>query len=264
VNGWNPGVSILLGMLVGAAAGLVTATLHHQLRLNVLIAGIVVSTGAYSICLMIMGTGNVPLLGESTIFTWATDRGMTYQHGTILVGAIVSVVFASLLVLFLKTTYGLSLRATGENIQTARGLGIRTERRQVVGLMIANALAACSGGLVVESEGFMDVTIQVNVIVIGLAALMIGLGIVRTPKVLPAVAAVVLGVLVYRIIVSWALDIGLNPNYLQLTTAALVIAVIGVRTSARRLWAIPGTSSARRARIDQLRFYEEDRVASFL
>jgi putative ABC transport system permease protein len=156
------------------------------------------------------------------------------------------------------------LRASGENIQTARGLGIRTEARQIVGLMLANALAACSGGLVVQSQGFMDVTIQQGVIVIGLAALMIGLGIVRTPRVAPAISGVVLGVLVYRIIVAWALELGLNPNYLQLTTAVLVIAIVGLRTSGRRLKAIPGTLAARRSRMDQLKFYEEDRVASFL
>lgn len=264
VHGANPGLSLAAAMAAGAGAGLITALLHIRLRLNVLLAGILMATAAWSISLIIMNSGNLSLLTESTVYTWAMNAGLSLSASAIVVGVVACAVTAGFLMFFLRTEYGLSLRAAGMNIQTARGIGVRTEYRQVVGLMIANALAACSGSLVVQSQGFMDVTIQSGVIVVGLAALMIGRSIVHSPRVIPAVLGVLLGIVLYRIIVTWALELGLNPNYLKLATAVVVVAVVALRANARGLIAFPGTSLGRKARRARTEFYEGDHVANFL
>lgn len=264
VDGHHPLVSLGLAMLAGAATGLVTAVLHMTLRLNVLLASILVATAAYSMCLVIMSSGNVSLFGAETAFSWAVDAGLTYREGTIVTGVVVAVLLGAALLWFLRTDYGLSLIASGQNIQTARGLGVRTESRQAVGLAVANALAALSGGLVVHNQGFMDVTIQNGVIVIGLAGMMLGLSFTRSSRVLPIVLALVAGVVVYRFAVAASLQIGLDPNLLQLLTAAVVVIVIAVRSQGRSWLSSLTTSGRRRRRIARTRFYEEDRVASFI
>lgn len=264
IDGHHPVVSLGVAMLAGAATGLVTALLHMKLRLNVLLASILVATAAYSMCLVIMSSGNLSLFGTTTAFSWADGAGLSYREGTILTGAAVAALLVGVLLWFLRTDYGLSLVATGQNIQTARGLGVRTELRQAVGLAIANALAALSGGLVVHNQGFMDVTIQNGVIVIGLAGMMLGLSFTRSARVLPILLALVAGVVVYRFAVATSLQIGLDPNLLQLLTAAVVVVVIAVRSQGRS-WLSTLTSSGRRqARIARTRYYEEDRVASFI
>ncbi|KRF16853.1 ABC transporter permease [Nocardioides sp. Soil796] len=264
VNGHHPLYSLAMGMLAGAACGLVTALLHMWLRLNVLLASILVATAAYSACLVIMKSGNVALFGADTAFSWADDTGLSYRYATIITGAVVTLVCALVLLWFLRTDYGLSLVATGQNIQTARGLGIRTEHRQAVGLAVANALAALSGALVVQNQGFMDVTIQNGVIVIGLAAMMVGLSLTWSPRVVPTVLALIIGVVVYRFAVAGSLQLGLDPNLLQMITAVLVIVVIALRSHGRSLARSVTAAGRNERRVAQARFYEEDRVASFI
>jgi putative ABC transport system permease protein len=264
LHGHRPVVSLAVCMLAGGAAGLTTALLHHKLRLNVLLASILVATAAYSACLVVMGSGNVSLFGATTAFSWADKTDLSYQNATIITGAVIAAVLCLILLWFLKTDFGLSLVASGQNIQTARGLGIRTESRQAVGLATANALAALSGGLVVHNQGFMDVTIQNGIIVIGLAAMMIGISLTRSGRVAPTILALVVGVIIYRFAVATSLQLGLDPNLLQLVTAGLVVVVIGVRSHGRALARSVSAAGRRERRVAQARFYEEDRVASFI
>jgi putative ABC transport system permease protein len=262
VHGTSPLAAIGVGMAAGAVAGLATALLHRHLQLNVLLASIVVTTAAWSVALKIMGGGNISLLDESTIFSWGEDLGLSPQRATLAVGGAATLITAAVLAWFLHTDYGLSLRATGLNIQTARGAGVRTEGRQTVGLMMANALAAASAGLVVQNEGFMDVSISVGVVVVGLAALMIGQAIIHSPRPVPAIISVILGILIYRIVVSWTLARGMDPNYVKLVTAVVVIAVVALRAEGRGLIVARGSLAARRRARSQ--FYEHDTVAPFL
>lgn len=264
MNGADPVLPILVGAAGGAVAGLITAFMHLRLRMNVLLAGIIMTTGSWSVVIMIMGTANVGLLGEETVFTWAESAGLSSGDATLVVGGSVTVVLALLLILFLRTEYGLTMRATGMNIQTARGRGVRTEGRQAAGLAGANALAATSGALLVEQQGFMDVSISVGTIVIGLAALMIGQAIVRSPRPALAVASAVLGAIIYRTVIALSLDLGLDPNYVKFMTAVVVTVVIAVRNVGRDAFAPPGTAPHRRQRRRRQQYYEDDKVAAFI
>jgi putative ABC transport system permease protein len=264
INGADPITPIIAGSLGGAVAGLVTAFMHLRLRMNVLLAGIIVTTGAWSVVIMIMGAGNVGLLDEKTVFTWAQDWGLSSAQATLVVGAVVTALFSGLLVAFLHTEYGLSMRASGMNIQTARGMGIRTEARQAVGLALANALSAASGALLVEQQGFMDVSISAGIIVIGLAALMIGQAIIHSPRPILAVLSAVLGAVIYRTVIAWALDLGLDPNYVKLITALVVSVVIAARNVGRGAFALPWTSAGERQRRQRHQYYEDDKVSTFV
>lgn len=264
VDGQHPIVALAAAMVAGSIAGLITALLHLKLRINVLLASILVATAAYSMCLVIMNSGNVSLFGARTIYSWADDLDLDYQTTVIITGGVVAALLSLALLWFLRTDFGLSIVATGQNIQTARGLGIRTELRQAVGLALANALAALSGGLVVHNQGFMDVTIQNGIIVVGLAAMMVGISISRSNRVAPTVLALIVGVVLYRFAVAASLQIGLDPSLLQLITAALVVLVIAARSHGRTLLRSVSAAGRRERRVAQARFYEEDRVASFI
>lgn len=262
--GFDPVSSLLLGMCAGALAGLVTALLHVILQMNVLLAGILMTTAAWSVSIAVMGTGNVSLVRVDTLFTWAENLGLRNQSASILVAGVVTLIFATFLVWLLHTGYGLATRASGLNIQTARSLGIRTEMHQVLGLMLANSLAAASGALVAQSQGFMDVSIQGGVIVVGLAALTIGTSIIRSDKVAIGVISVIVGVIIYRCIVALSLRMGIPPNSVRLITALLVFAFIAARIHGKGTLTISGFEGWRARRRKHVQFLENDRVTTLL
>lgn len=264
IMGMDPISSLLIGMCAGALAGLITALLHVVLQMNVLLAGILMTTAAWSVSIAIMGTGNVSLVRFETLLTWFEGVGLGNQQATIVVAGGVTLVLGLFLIWLLHTGYGLATRATGLNIQTARGMGIRTEKHQILGLMMANALAAASGALVAQSQGFMDVSIQGGVIVVGLAALTIGTSMIRSDKVAIGIAAVVVGVIVYRCIVALSLRLGVPPNSVRLITAVLVFAFIAARIHGNGTFSRSGLESWRARRRKHLQFLENDRVSSLL
>jgi putative ABC transport system permease protein len=264
-DGHPSAIATIAAMGAGAGAGLVTALLHTRLRINPLLAGILTATGAWSVDLLVMhGLGDIGIADQQTLYNLFLNRGMSPQYAAIVLGAIACVVVGAFLVWFLQTEYGMSLRATGLDIQTARGMGVRTERRQVVGLMVANALAGLSGALVAQNDGFADVQSQVGVIVVGLAAVMIGRSLIPSGRLVPSVIGAILGLIVYRWVVSIALRIGLSPNYLQLVTASMVVIAIALRSHLRSLIGLPGTATAARLRRERIQFFEDDRVAPII
>lgn len=263
-GGHGPIVATLGAIAVGSIAGLITASLHVWFRINPLLAGILTATAAWSVNLLVMGRANIGLIDQETLFTWAQKTGLDIQGAAMVVGGTACLILGLSLVWFLTTQYGLSLRATGLNIQTARGMGIRTEQRQVVGLMIANGLAASSGALVVQNDGFFDVQAQVGVVVVGLAALMIGRTVIRSTRVLPSVIAVVAGVLIYRFVVVGTLELGLPPSDIRLVTAMIVVAAIVFQGRLLSFAGSLGAVASTRRRRDSLQFFEDDRVTPII
>lgn len=100
--------------------------------------------------------------------------------------------------------------------------------------------------------------------VVGLAALMVGRSLWSSPQVVPAVLAVIAGAVIYRIIVSAALQLGLPPNNLKLVTTVIVLGVVAVRANGVLLFALPFTKAGRRARRRRVQFYEDDYVANII
>lgn len=263
-GGAHPLVAIAAAMGVGCIVGLVASLLHSFGRINALLVGILVATACWSVNLRIMGRANVSLLRSDTLYSLIGDLGLSRQAAALLIAVAATGVTAALLVWFLGTPVGLSIRATGRSIQTARILGIATERRQMLGLALANGLAATSGSLVAQSSGFADVQSQLGVVVIGIAALMIGGSIIRGSSILAGVAAAVVGIFVYRLAVAWALRLGLPANDIRLITAAIVVGALSLRSHGRGLVAGVGPRGRARRRRDRADYLEADRVLPIL
>jgi len=244
INGANPWLATVAALGAGICAGLGTSLLNTKLRINALLAGILMMVALYSINLMIMGRSNIPLLREVTIFDHVAQAiGMRANITlSIIVMVVLSIVVLFILNWFLRTEIGLALRATGDNEQMVRGLGADTNMTTMLGVSVANGLVALSGALVAQNQGFSDVGMGIGMIVMGLASVIIGEGIFRPRKITTILLAVVGGTFAYRLFIGIALRLGLPPINLKLITAVLVIVALAipyVRKKVRHEWVPP-------------------------
>jgi len=244
INGTDPWLATVAALGAGICAGLGTSLLNTKLRINALLAGILMMVALYSINLMIMGRSNIPLLREITIFDHVAQvLGMRANINlSIIVMVVLSIVVLFILNWFLRTEIGLALRATGDNEQMVRGLGADTNMTTILGVSVANGLVALSGALVAQNQGFSDVGMGIGMIVMGLASVIIGEGIFRPRKITTILLAVVGGTFAYRLFIGIALRLGLPPINLKLITALLVIVALAIpymRKKLRHEWVPP-------------------------
>lgn len=225
VQGVNPFVATALAFVAGALAGLITGLLHTKGNINGLLAGILTMIGLYSINLRIMGAANVPLLREDTLFTQLYDN-VSRGIGSILVLIVVALLFKLVIDWYLHTDAGLALQATGDNEMMIRSFAVSTDRQKIYGLMISNGLVAVAGALVAQYQGFVDIQMGIGLILVGLASVIVGQAIFGNRVVIQATLAVVLGAVLYRLAIQFALNAGLNPNDMKLLSALLVIAAL--------------------------------------
>ena len=235
-GGQSPWAATLAGVAAGLCAGFVTGFLHLLLGLGSsgsaaanygtkLLAGILTMTGLYTINLRVMGKSNTPLLGMDGVFEKIEDALGWVMTGwnLIIVLAVLAVVVKFVIDWFLRTEFGLCLRATGDNEQMIRAMGTNTAVTLIVGLGIANALVALTGSLVAQQQGFADVGMGIGMIVAGLASVIIGQALLTRGSIPKAATAVVIGSVLYRVVIQLALQAGLNPNDMKLISATLVV-----------------------------------------
>ena len=243
-HGFNPFVATLAAIGAGLCAGILTGALNAKLRISALLAGILMMVGLYSINLRIMGGANVSLLQERTIFHVAEDYlgldGIALSIVTVLVAVIVVFVILNW---FLRTDLGLALRATGDNEQMVRSLGTDTDKTVILGCAISNGLVALAGALVAQNQRFSDVGMGIGMIVMGLATVIIGEGLLRPRGIAWILLACLVGTFVYRLLINFALRINwIEPGDLKLITAGLVILVLAlpyIRKRIRGEWVPP-------------------------
>jgi putative ABC transport system permease protein len=235
---WNPWLATLAALGAGLCAGLATSLLNTKLRINALLAGILMMVALYSINLMIMGRSNIGLLREVTVFDQVSqflgiDDKVTLS---IIFMVVLTIIILAILNWFLRTEIGLALRATGENEQMVRGLGGNTDMTTMLGVSISNGLVALAGALIAQNQGYSDVGMGVGMIVMGLAAVIIGEGIFRPRGVTSILLAVIGGTFVYRLFIGIALRYNwVSAGNLKLITALLVIIALAVPYVQKRL-----------------------------
>lgn len=236
--GVNPWLACLMGMTAGMVAGFVTAFLHIRLGIMPLLAGILTMTALSSINLRIMHAPNLSLLGQPTIFAGVATTA--WQKVFVLFG--VAVLFKVFLDWFLTTQVGLAMRATGANAKMAQAQGVKTSLMVALGMALSNGLIALSGALFVQTQGFMDVSLGVGTIVIGLAAVIIGETVISSRKIFWVTVSVLVGSFLYRLFVQIALsshtlrEIGFKSQDLNLITALLVVMVMMLPTMKQKLF----------------------------
>src|SRR5436189_853863 len=265
VRGCGPGLATAAGFVGGLLAGATTGLLHTKCRINGLLSGILVMTALYSINLHVMGKSNVPLLNEGTLATKAEHLGtrlagsandlnvfgwaVGVRDASMLLAVLLFIsVLGVALYLFFRTNLGTAIRATGDNPQMIRALGVSVDFILILGLALSNGLIALSGAMLAQYQGFADAQMGNGMVVWGLASVIIGEALVGTSSVGLLIIGAVMGSVLFRLLVAIALRWGLNPNDLKLITAAFVfIALVApalLRKLKSRRSAIPSTTGA--------------------
>ena len=217
-------LAMAAGVVAGMIAGAVTGLLHVWGKINPLLAGILTQIALYSINLRIMGNkANVPLLRQDTLFSGLRADGVLGTWASVAIFAVVVFVIGALVYWFLGTSYGVGMRATGDNELMAQSQGINTGTTKIVGLMLSNGLVALCGTLVAQYQGFADISMGIGLIVAGLASVIVGQAIFGLTAVWQAVMAAALGSVIYRGVIQIALNNGFNPNDMKLVSAVLVV-----------------------------------------
>ena len=223
----HPFLAFPAAMAAGAAAGFITALLQTKFRIPSILAGIITDTGLYTVNLAVMGfSSNVSLLKKTTLFTLLKPYlGIYYR---LIPAAVITVLAAVLMVLFLKTRLGLSIRATGDNPDMVRASSINTSFTITVGLCIANACTALSGALLAQYQKTADINLGSGMVIIGLASLIIGEAMLPKGKLWLKAAGAILGSILYRFIIAIALRLDLPSECLKLISAVIVALAIGL------------------------------------
>jgi putative ABC transport system permease protein len=252
VNGFDPITATAAGFCGGLAAGTVTGILATKFKIQGLLAGILVMTALYSVNLHVMGKSNVPLLSETTMTSYAERAGAAFFQTAgeiniagwevsvrdvstlVMASAIVSII-GLVLYLFFRTNLGTAMRATGDNDQMIRALGVNVEGVTILGLALANGLIGMAGALLAQYQGFADVQMGIGMVVWGLASVIIGEALVGKGSFGLTLTGAVMGSVLFRLLVAIALRWGLDPNDLKLITALFVFAALVLPSLLRKL-----------------------------
>ena len=223
----HPLLALPAAMAAGAAAGYVTALLQNKFRIPSILVGIITNTGLYTVNLAVMGfSSNVNMLKTDTIFSLLKPvLGSGYK---LIPAFLITAVVGILLVLFLQTRLGLSIRATGDNADMVRASSINTGFTISIGLMLANSLTALSGAVLAQYQKTADINLGTGMVIIGLASLIIGETLLPRGKTWRKVLGAVLGSIVYRFIIAIALRLDLPSECLKLISAVIVALAIGL------------------------------------
>ncbi len=219
----------IFAFIAGAIAGALTAIIHTRLKVNALLSGILVMTALYSVNLAIMGRSNIPLIGTPSIFQQI--NGVSELQSQLIVLLIFSGIIFFGLSWLLKTDFGLAMRATGNNEVMIRAFGVNTTRMKIAGLALANGLTAVSGFLISQLQGFSDIGMGIGIVILGLGSVMIGeifMRLLKIRNIAIHLLGVIAGTIIFRLILAFALSIGIDSLYLKLVVAIFVLIVVSI------------------------------------
>lgn len=236
-KGANPFVTLPVAFMCGAFAGMLTGIIHVKLKVRDLLAGIIISTSLYTVNLRIAGKSNVPFFSKDTIFTSGPIKKLFNNINTtvlkIIVVAVIVVVLKILLDLYLRTRSGYLLRATGDNSTLVTSLGKDKGLVKILGLSLANGLAALAGCIYAQEQYYFDVSMGTGMVMLGLASVIIGISVFRGIRFMKPTTAVVIGSVIYKLCIAIAIAAGLGANDLKLVYSVLFLVIL-VSTRERR------------------------------
>ncbi len=225
VMGLEPVSALLIGAMAGFLGGSLTAYIHDKVKINSLLCGILVLSMLYSIDIRVMGQPNTALFNFPNVFAFLPGDGSSLTNRIILLAAIDAVLVAGIIWL-LGTQHGMAMRAMGSSLAMAKAQGINVKVYILVGLGLANLIAALGGGLLAQNQGFADVNMGFGTLINGLASLLLGEAMVGNRTMRRQVIAPVLGSVVYFQLISLVLAFGFQPSDLKMITALFVLVTL--------------------------------------
>lgn len=220
VRGLNPIIGILLAVIGGALAGMVTGLLHIKIKISNLLSGILTMGMLYSVNLRIMRKSNIPLFTYPNLFKDNVPP--------VMIAIIFLIIVKILLDLFLKTGIGYTLKGVGDNEQMIKSLGINIGNIKILGLMISNALIALSGALMAQFQGFADVTMGIGTLVLGIASIIIGLTLFKKVHFIKDTTSILVGSFIYQFTIYFALNLGMLSTDLKLISSLVIVLFLAI------------------------------------
>ncbi len=220
-------VAVLAALAAGALTGIVTGLLHTGLGIPAILAGILTQLMLYTVNLLILNGKSLLAIDPraNALLVHMSDN----NSAMITLGIIVAItIFA--LYQFFYTEVGLTLKSTGDNPDMSRAQGVDVNRNKVIGLAIANGVVAMAGALLAQYKGSANINDGRGAIVIGLAAIFIGLSVSLKikPNFVVSLIGVVCGGVVYYIVYNFVILLGLKTDYLKMLSAVIVALFLGV------------------------------------
>ena len=237
-NGVPVPVAMLIAFLAGCAAGLCTALLNTMLGIPGILAGILTQLALYSVYLDINGKANAPVsvdkfpLVISSRYVTAGNEVVDIIR-TVGTALLFVVLIIAALYWFFGTEYGMAIRDTGCNSAMSKAEGINTKRTTIIALVLSNGMVGLAGALLAQYQGFADVNMGRGAIVIGLAAVIIGmvLGEVILRKhfnFIGKLAFTALGAIIYFVVLRIVLLLGLSTDNTKMFSALIVAIFLAV------------------------------------
>lgn len=219
--------SVLVAFLAGALTGVVTGLLHTALGIPSILAGILTQLMLYSVNLLILGGKSLVAIDPraNQLLVHMSDN-----PGSILSLVVIVAITITVLFLFFYTEVGLTLKSTGDNPDMSRAQGVNVKFNKVLGLAIANGIVALAGALLAQYKGSANINDGRGAIVIGLAAIFIGLSVSMKikPNFVVSLIGVIGGGIVYYIVYNFVILLGLKTDYLKMLSAIIVAIFLAV------------------------------------
>lgn len=220
-------ISVIVAFVAGALAGILTGLLHTALGIPSILAGILTQLMLYSVNLFILGGKSLVAIDPraNQLLVHMSDNPGSILSAAILVAAVILA-----LRLFFYTEVGLTLKSTGDNPDMSRAQGVDVNFNKVLGLAIANGIVALAGALLAQYKGSANINDGKGAIVIGLAAIFIGLSVSMKikPNFVVSLIGVIGGGIVYYIVYNFVILLGLKTDYLKMLSAIIVAIFLAV------------------------------------
>lgn len=225
--GWGmpPLLAMLFCSLGGMAAGVAAGCLQTRLRLNPLIAGILLVFILNTLTLKIMGRPNLSLFDRPSIF-------FSYPKLAVLIPA--SLLFLLGGAGLLASRLGLMLHAFGNNPTLLHLCGKHGNGYRIFGLSLSNGLVGYSGALTAQVNGYADIGMGTGTILIALGTVIMGQQIYSrllqrfSLRPLLQLMGCFLAVVLYFSMVRALVALGFDPVYLRLMIGVCLIAFLGM------------------------------------
>ena len=230
-SGVNVWICMVASFIAGMLAGLVTGWLHTLFGIPAILAGILTQLMLWSVNLLVMGgRANVAISRFKYADKVIISSGSGDIYKTIVVLAVFTAIIVAALYWFFGTKYGMTLRATGNNLEMSRAQGINTNTAKVFGLALSNGIVAMAGALLAQQQGAADINMGKGAIVIGLAAVIVGEA--MCPKLITNFAIRLLcvagGAIIYWFVFQTVVFLGLPSELLKMLSALVVAVFLGV------------------------------------
>ena len=235
--GWGPLAALAAAIVAGALAGLCTGLIHVKLKVRALFSGIIMMTALYSINLRITGGNALLSLPRKAVTIFRNNPladSLPADLRVLIIAALIVVGLKLLLDGYLRTRAGYLLRAAGDNETVVTALGRDKGNVKIVGLVLANGLVALSGAILCQQQRMFEVSMGTGAMVLGLASVIIGLNLFRRSEKVRITTKVVVGAILYKVCVAFAIAAGLSPMDMKLVTAVLFLAILASGTIKRK------------------------------